>query len=87
MEAQKKRMESSIWKGKSLMSDKTREELEVEISRLKQGLWDCAVISGIDTDGDTSYRHLSYPDIVIFAKKAVQDLANDYNYALDQMEI
>ena len=55
-----------------------------EIGRLRQGLWDCAIIAGEDTDGNKTPDHLIFPDIVEFAKQAVQGLRNDYNECLDE---
>jgi hypothetical protein len=55
--------------------------LRSEIERLKQGLWDCAVAAGIDTDGNKTPRHLK-SDIVEFALNAVKDLRYDYDNAL-----
>ena len=48
-----------------------------EIKRLRQGLWDCAVIAGVDTDGDSTPQSLAFPDIVEFAQGAVRRLRED----------
>lgn len=53
-----------------------------EIIRLKIGLWDCATISGVDTDGNEHPFHMTYSDIVEYATRAVTDLRNDYNILL-----
>lgn len=50
-----------------------------EIERLRQRLWDCAIIAGADTDGNTTYHALAHPDIADFAYKAVLQLAEDYD--------
>lgn len=53
-----------------------------EVRRLRQGLWDCAGISGADLDGDASPDALTYPDIVDYAKQEVQQLRDDYDESL-----
>lgn len=53
-----------------------------EVHRLRQGLWDCVIISGADTDGDTTPDSLVYPDIVDYAKREVQQLRDDYDEAI-----
>lgn len=60
-------------------------ELEAEVKRLRQGLWDCAKVAGVDTDGDETPDHLAYPDIVKWALNAVSELRDDYNAALDEI--
>ena len=61
------------------------ERAEAEVKRLRQGLWDCAVAAGIDTDGNATPDHLAYPDIVKFALDAVCELRQDYDDALDEL--
>jgi hypothetical protein len=56
---------------------------QAEIERLRQGLWDCAVIAGEDPDGNETPAHLIFPDIVEFAQQAVQRLRRDYDDGLD----
>lgn len=58
-----------------------------EVRRLRQGLWDCVIISGADTDGDMTPDALSYPDIVDYAKQEVQQLRDDYNEALAECRV
>jgi hypothetical protein len=60
--------------------------LQKEVRRLRQGLWDCALIAGVDGDGDKTPDHMTYPDIVKFAKDAVQELRNDHERLLDEMK-
>jgi hypothetical protein len=56
---------------------------EAEIKRLRQGLWDCARMAGADGDGNETPDHLAYPDIVEFAKRAVEEMRRDYDDLLD----
>ena len=49
-----------------------------EVIRLRQGLWECARISGADISDDTPDA-LTYPDIVEFTKREVQELRDDYD--------
>ena len=56
-----------------------------DIARLRQGLWDCAVECGIDTDGVPGPQHLAYPDIVEFALSAVRTLRADYDEVRDDL--
>lgn len=60
--------------------------LLAEVRRLRQGLWDCAAISGADTDGDRTPDHMTYPDIVEYAKREVQSLRDDYDEALVEVK-
>lgn len=60
-------------------------DLEAEVKRLRQGLWQCAVEAGVDTDGDTTY-HGTFPDIVDFAVAAVKDLRECYEEVLSDDE-
>lgn len=53
-----------------------------EVDRLRQGLWDCAGDSGADLDGDRTPAALVAPDLVDFARRAVQELREDYDDAL-----
>jgi hypothetical protein len=62
--------------------DKIIRNQEIEIERLRQGLWDCCIITGMDNDGDLTPKALTYPDIVLLAKREVQQLRNDYDEAL-----
>ena len=64
---------------------KENEELRDEIHSLKQGLYDCAIIAGVDTDGDYSYTALKQPDIVVFAHRAVYELNKDYDEACKEL--
>jgi hypothetical protein len=53
-----------------------------EVKRLRQGLWDCAVAAGMDTNGNTGPGALVHPDIVDLALGHVRQLASDYNELL-----
>lgn len=64
------------------------EFLLAEIDRLRQGLWDCVIISGTDTDGELTPDALTYPDIVEnYAKREVQQLRDDYDEALAECTV
>lgn len=56
--------------------------LLAEVRRLRQGLYECAIISGVDTDGNTNPDSLTHPDIVEYATRSVQELRDDYNEEL-----
>lgn len=57
-------------------------EAYAEIERLRQGLWDCAIASGMDHDGDLTPKHLASPDIVEVALREVRELRRDADEAL-----
>lgn len=57
-----------------------------EVRRLRQGLWDCACISGADITDDTPDA-LAFPDIVDYAKQEVQQLRDDYDEALAECTV
>lgn len=61
--------------------------LLAEVHRLRQGLYDCAGISGADLDGNTTPDSLVYPDIVDYAKREVQQLRDDYDEALAECTV
>ena len=56
----------------------TNTELLNEIARLRQGLWDCATIAGMDTDGDKTPKAL-VSDIVKLAIDEVTNLRKEYD--------
>jgi hypothetical protein len=57
-----------------------------EIERLRQALWDCAIIAGEDPDGNSTPRSLTHPDIDVFAYRAVRQLREDYDMLLVESE-
>lgn len=61
--------------------------LVTEVRRLRQGLYDCAGISGADLDGNTTPDSLVYPDIVDYAKQEVQQLRDDYDESLAECTV
>ena len=62
------------------------ERLREENERLRQALWDCAIITGEDTDGNSSPCSLTHPDIDVFAYRAVRQLREDYDMLLGESE-
>lgn len=54
-----------------------------EVRRLRQGLWDCVVISGADTDGDTTPDAMT-GDLVEYTKREVQILRDSYEECLSE---
>lgn len=61
-------------------------QLVAEVRRLRQGLWDCARISGSDIEDDAP-DSLVYPDIVDYAKQEVQQLRDDYDESLAECTV
>jgi hypothetical protein len=66
---------------KQIVTSSDIEALRAECLRLRQGLWDCALISGADGDGCKTPEPL-VSDIVKFATEAVSDLRGCYDTAL-----
>jgi len=60
------------------------DRLRRECLRLRQGLWDCGIIAGMDTDGDDTPAAL-VSDIVPLIKGVVKDLRECYNEALKEI--
>ena len=61
------------------MTDDIVTRLREENQRLRQALWDCAIIAGEDPDGNTTPDALTHPDIDVFAYRAVRQLREDYD--------
>ena len=61
------------------MTDDIVTQLREENERLRQALWDCAIIAGEDSDGSTTPEALTHPDIDVFAYRAVRQLREDYD--------
>jgi hypothetical protein len=55
---------------------------KAEVQRLRQGLWDCAIATGMDHDGDLTPEHLAHPDIVELALREVREMRADYEEEL-----
>jgi len=62
------------------------DELRQECLRLRQGLWDCGAIAGMDTDGDSTPDAL-VSDIVPVIKEAVRDLRECYDESLQEQKL
>ena len=77
-----------IYEAPTLTMDAKRKlfRLVDETIRLRQGLWDCARISGADIEDDTP-DSLVYPDIVDYAKQEVQQLRDDYDESLAECRV
>lgn len=57
------------------------------IDNLRQALWDCYALAGSDTDGMTTplSENAIQPDVQTLARRAVQELRDDYDEALREM--
>lgn len=64
----------------------TAKERDAEIERLRQGLWDCARVAGEDVH-DPTPCHMTFPDIVVFAIRAVETLSNDHDQLLNELPL
>lgn len=58
-----------------------RDELLLEVERLRQGLWDIGMLAGMDCDGLTTPEYLA-SDIVELVKGEVADLRAAYDEVL-----
>jgi hypothetical protein len=87
-----KEQELAIWKGKynfatdaNVYANRRLAEAQQEIERLRQGLWDCALWSGMDGNGNKTPHH-STGALVKIAVDAVREHREGYDELLDELQ-
>lgn len=59
------------------------EEQSTEIERLRQGIWQACIALGMDTDGNDTPRHLTYPHLADLIVEEATRMRADYEAMLD----